>query len=154
MKQKKFSSNMVILYGSLRSGQKSFQEMSLHTKLTLLDTVYFTGALIDLGEYPGACLSIEGTIEGELYIVDDELTWEELDKFEMCDSSDRRILDRKNGVGSLYNRELVACKNTEGVSLGLAYVYEFNGEVVDGVRRSGEVVRSGNWVEHVSLRGT
>lgn len=142
----------LVLYGSLRAGQASFEELGLASKLQPMGPVFFRGVLFDLGEYPGLILSISGKCTGELYRVSSQSVWSELDQFERYDPRDRRALDSTTNVGSLYTRETVPYEDANGQVIGYAQVYQFNGEIVDGVWRSGKAIAGGDWLKHIAAR--
>jgi gamma-glutamylcyclotransferase (GGCT)/AIG2-like uncharacterized protein YtfP len=93
------------------------------------------GVLYDLGDYPGL-LPGEGRVVGELYELADSAAIAELDLYE--------DYDELEPLRSEYIRRVVRLIHP-AVD---AWVYYFNGSTRDRAR-----VTSGDWAEHLRLRG-
>ena len=76
-------------------------------------------AMYDLGSFPGIVSKKGEWVEGELYLI--------------CDS-DFAGLDRYEGEGNLYRREIVTVESTSGTQQAWAYIYldELKGKVMRG----------------------
>jgi gamma-glutamylcyclotransferase (GGCT)/AIG2-like uncharacterized protein YtfP len=137
----------VFLYGSLRSSQPGFSRLALDKYLKLSRASTIGGCLIDLGHYPGLILFVKGVVHGELYDVIDQGVMRKLDEFELFNERDLRPFSRAEKTGSLYTRAIVTthCGET-------AYVYAYNGEIIDGAIRCGELILGGDWVKYKAMR--
>jgi gamma-glutamylcyclotransferase (GGCT)/AIG2-like uncharacterized protein YtfP len=142
---------LIILYGSLRVGQPSFEALNLGAKLVPLGRVKFPGRLFDPGDYPGVTLGGARLIVGDLCRLRDPSVLAELDAFEQYRPDDPRPLHKGHGTGSLYIRRLTPFVDARG-DAGEAYVYEYNGEWVgDGLRAVPEVGAT-DWIEYLQSR--
>ena len=142
------SDDLIILYGSLRASEPSFREINLHENLIGLGPVKFPGRLLDLGAYPGALLGGTKLIDGELFQLRNRSSLADLDAFELYRSGDTRPLNRSQGTGSLYIRKKTSYTTRDGGS-GEAQVYEYNGELVDGIARPAPEIEATDWIDYL-----
>jgi len=123
-----------LLYGTLRRGERSHEQLGLGGRLRYLMPGLARGRLFDLGPYP-AFVPGEGVVQGDLFEPTDPSVLADLDAFEEYDPADP--------AGSLYVRE-------SAVLLGPpheALVYRYTGSV-DGLP---EIV-SGDWIAYRTAR--
>jgi len=137
----------VFLYGSLRSSEPGFSRLALDKSLKLNRATTTAGCLIDLGPYPGLILFVKGVVYGELYDVIDQGVMRKLDEFELYNETDLRPYSRAEKTGSLYTRAIVTTHCGK-----LAYVYAYNGEIVGGAIRSGELILGGDWSKYKEMQ--
>ncbi len=146
----------LVLYGSLRRGSRDFDELQLSAMLRFVGPCEFSGTLLDLIQYPGVTLpnrdQIGRTVHGELYEIVDESVIPLLDNFERYNSADEdRPLMRQANTGSLYVRRMIDLRSPIACR---AYVYEYNGEIINGALRTGPVIESGDWLSHLAQRSS
>lgn len=119
--------NHMLVYGTLRRGQHANSMMERHA--TYVDTVALPDAVIfSLGGFPGVRLGFPGTVECDLYHIHDPVLLDAADRYE-----------GSYGPGNphnLYNRVVVQMPDDTP-----AYIYEYNGDVVE---RS--IINSGSWL--------
>lgn len=122
----------LFVYGTLRRGEERHPVLARH-EASDGDAVTTTGALLDLGPYPGLIVDgARGTVAGELYLTaDPDALFAELDAIETF---------RGFGVlGSSYRRAVVRVRRADSsVSLAWTYVYA-------GPRDAFKVIDSGDW---------
>lgn len=127
----------IMIYGTLMRDYDAHEELSLTDHLTYLDECTVNGKLYDLGEYPGLILrngmdpdpsGEQRHVTGELYRVEDESVFAEMDEFERYDPNDRE--------NSLYVRQIVRL-NDPPVD---AWVYVYNRDIEDAT-----IIESGDW---------
>ena len=123
----------LVLYGSLRAGQKAFEELGLSDQLAACGTCSFDGDLYDLGDFPGATAG-KGRIKAEIFEVTDLSVLDTLDDYEEFDVNDPQ--------NSLFVRRCVHIEE-----FGDAWVYMYNGP-----KKHAERIASGDWVEHHRAR--
>jgi len=115
-------------YGTL------MRKMSAHALIAglvrFIDTGTITGLLYDLGEYPAA-VEGQGIIHGELYEVIDPRLWDELDRYEGCNSDEPEE--------TLYRRKTVSVKTTADESVE-AMTY-----MMDDTPETGALIESGHY---------
>jgi gamma-glutamylcyclotransferase (GGCT)/AIG2-like uncharacterized protein YtfP len=124
----------LFVYGTLRRGEERHPVLARHA-VTDGEGATTTGALLDLGPYPGLVVDgASGSVAGELYpTADPEALFEELDAIETF---------RGFGVeGSEYRRAIVRVRRlSSGSALAWTYVYA-------GSRGACGVIASGDWRE-------
>lgn len=117
-------------YGTL------MRKMSAHSliagRVRFIDTGTITGLLYDLGEYPAA-VEGQGIIHGELYEVIDPRLWDELDRYEDCNSDEPEK--------TLYRRKTVSVKTAAYESVE-AMTY-----MMDAIPETGALNQSGYYQE-------
>lgn len=118
----------VFVYGTLRTGLAGFAELGLVGRVTSLGPARVAGTLYDLGDYPGALLTGEGLIEGELLALSDTSVLHLLDEYE--------LFTPENPAGSEYIRVPVL---TEGEAVN-AWIYVYNFPLEDA-----RLIVGGNW---------
>lgn len=140
----------LLLYGSLRLGQPAFHELGLDEALLPAGAGIFPGMLIDLGDYPGVRLNDSGSVHAEVYTGLTHDILQTLDNYERFNPNDIRLFQRSEGLGSLYIRRLTNYYDANGAWRGTAHVYEFNGEIIGGSPRQGDIVAHGDWLRHLA----
>ncbi len=136
----------IVLYGSFNRHSVSFEASGFADRLAFVADCSFEGALFDLGPYTGVRLHCKSAhrlppVHGELYRITDRTVLDDIDRLGHFQDDDRTYYDRTNGSGSLYVRKTVWIE-----AIGVhAYVYELNGEVVNGEPITGDLVLSGDW---------
>jgi len=143
----------IVLYGSLRQGEKGFIELGLEGRIHFVDRCRFGGFLFDLGEYPGVKCDAEAPdVAGDLYEIDDPTVVADMDRFERYNAADASPLDRMKGTGSLYIRKPIEVTTAHGGKMR-AYIYEYNDELVLGASRSRLFIAGGDWRSYRASRG-
>jgi gamma-glutamylcyclotransferase (GGCT)/AIG2-like uncharacterized protein YtfP len=137
----------LLLYGSLRPGQPSYAELGLSSMLKPIGEARVFGDLVDLGQYPGAKLGGASEIVCSLFEMGGSEVLKVLDRFEHFDPADTSPYKRDERSGSLYVRKVV-----ETLCGQSAYIYEYNGELIDGSLRTGPIVPHGDWVRWMQER--
>jgi gamma-glutamylcyclotransferase (GGCT)/AIG2-like uncharacterized protein YtfP len=98
-----------------------------------------SGALYDLGDLPGLSLDADGTVRGELVLVNSASAWLRLDTYEGY--------DRAHPERSLFRRvQCIATRLEEDGQPGEqveCWVYVYNRDVADAAR-----IESGCWLTH------
>lgn len=125
---------LLFLYGTLRRGERSHDQLGLGGRLRFLMPCLARGRLYDLGPYP-AFVPGEAVVHGDLFEAADASVIADLDAFEEYDPADP--------AGSLYVREPVVLLAPPHEAL----VYRYNGPV-DGFP---EIV-SGDWIAYRRAR--
>ena len=116
--------NHMLVYGTLRRGQGANYMMEKYG--TYVETVDLPGArMFSLGGFPGIRLDGTGSIECDLYRIDDPTLIQVADRYEGYDDS---------SSDPLYFRRIVSVNDIP------AYIYEFNGD-------SHATIESGNWLK-------
>jgi gamma-glutamylcyclotransferase (GGCT)/AIG2-like uncharacterized protein YtfP len=122
------------VYGSLLSGMGVRETLAHGDEIRVLRTCSISGALIDLGPYPGLIRG-PGRVTGELWEIGAPPLLEVLDDYEGFQPSATQA--------SLFVRERVTLLEPT-VSV---WVYRYNGLPTDGCR-----VRCGCWRTHLASR--
>ena len=122
----------IALYGSLMDCVGGLQTAEFSGLLSFAGQCRIRGQLVDLGDYPGLVFG-PGTVEGELYEVQDDSVFKRLDKFERYDPNDLE--------GSLYVRRCIRLAEPDLD----AWVYVYNQDA-DGK----PLVANGSWKAHLS----
>lgn len=103
-------------YGTLMRGEPSHHLLAPRVRRAHGPAQVLGASLIQLDWYPGMILSGEGSVQGELYELDDvAATLEELDAYEDFAGYD--------GESSLYRRALVSAVSGGGSTLTWVYIY-------------------------------
>lgn len=124
----------LLLYGSLRRGERSYEQLGLGPRLRFLMPGVARGRLYDLGPYP-AFAPGSGLVHGELFEIADASVLADLDAFEEYDPA--------NPAGSLYVREPVVLLDTPHE----AFIYRYN-RPTDGFPE----IASGDWITYRKAR--
>jgi gamma-glutamylcyclotransferase (GGCT)/AIG2-like uncharacterized protein YtfP len=132
------SSNLLFVYGTLRSGFKHLSYQYISKYFSLIGNAKVKGYLYDLGEYPAAKPTTdEAFIIGELYAIKNEAEFywaiEQLDDYEGLN-----VVENKT---PLYYRDLTTVYiNNSTIP---AWVYWFNGDVLGK-----EIIKSGDILDY------
>lgn len=126
----------IFVYGSLRKGFHHPAYAYISRYFTLVAEGKVKGSLYDLGAYPAALPSEEGSfITGELYRINnaDEFAWA------LAQLDDYEGLNTEQGEIALYRRDTVTVYLTAGTEQ--AWIYWYNGQVDERARiQTGDVL--------------
>jgi gamma-glutamylcyclotransferase (GGCT)/AIG2-like uncharacterized protein YtfP len=128
----------ILLYGTLRAGQRAFEEHRLDDSLRPAGTTFVQGRLYHLGEYPGVILGGSRRVLVECYEIIDRSVLSTLDRYEEYDPEDTRQYNPHTGRGSMFIRRIIRASDLP------AYIYEYNGPLVDAT-----LVEDEDWLEFV-----
>lgn len=124
--------HLIFVYGSLRRGQAGAMPARFPGAAYVAEG-RVRGRLYDLGDYPGLALDGEASfVTGEVFEVDDH-TLDGLDKFELTTD---------------YSRKQVAVEHGSERTDCWIYVPERGADFF----RDNELIKSGDWIEHVKSR--
>lgn len=117
----------LFVYGTLRRQASHQMARRLAERADYVGPAQVAGEIYDLGNYPGLVLADthDMWVQGDLYRIDDEALWEELDRYEGYDPTDPER--------SLFRREICNAFSENGEAVA-AFVYTFPGDVSKGKR--------------------
>ena len=128
-------SDFLFIYGTLIPGAAPTSVQALVRRLHPVANATVSGALHDLGAYPGITLDHDGVVQGQLVRVHSAATWLRLDTYEGY--------DRSRPERSLFRRERCVATRTDTQEQVPSWVYVYNGEVGESPR-----VKGGCWLTH------